>query len=137
MQKFIKHSKKYIQKLQNLKTQYETELKNLNGKKAVCLNEVFECLVNEINLDTILVETDHEESTLSAEKLKNIIQEMKENNIKAIIVDESDNLKNAQTLSLETGADIYKLDSCLTGNLGIDAYINAMTQNLEELEKIK
>lgn len=131
------NSQKYIQKLQTLKTQYETELKNLNGKKVVCLNEAFECFANEINLDTILVETDHEESTLSAEKLKSIIQEMKENNIKAIIVDENDNLRNAQTLALETGAEIYKLNSCLTGNLQTNAYINAMTKNLEELKKIK
>ena len=61
----------YIKSLQDLKLRYDEELQNLNGKKAICLNEAFSYLAHDIKIDTILVETDHEESTLSAETLKN------------------------------------------------------------------
>ena len=37
----------------------------------------------------------------------------------------------------ETGAKIYKLNSCLRGEMNNDSYINAMNENLEILKQIK
>lgn len=127
----------YMKSLQDLNLRYNTELQALNGEKVICLNEAFSYLAHDIGLDTILVETDHEESTLSAETLKNLIQEMKENNIQIILVDKEDNLKNAQTLALETGAKIIKLNSGMNGDLDKNSYLNAMTENLTILKEIK
>ena len=62
---------------------------------------------------------------------------MKENKIKIIIVDQDDDLKNAQTISNETGANIYKLNSCIIGEQNKDAYINSMESNLEILKQVK
>ena len=90
----------------------------------------------DIGLDSIEVHTDHEESTMSAEMLAHTIEEMKKENIKIIIIDNNDNEKNAQNLANETGAKIYKLDSCLTGNMDKDAYLNAMTENLNVLKQM-
>ena len=122
--------------VKNLKQNYETELSNLKGKKVVSLNESFEYLQKEIGLEAIQLHTDHEESTISAENLKHIIEEMKKENIKIIIIDKNDNEKNAQNLANETGAKIYKLDSCLSGNMDKDAYINAMNENLKVLKQM-
>ena len=47
------------------------------------------------------------------------------------IIFKDDNEKNAETIKKETGANIYKLNSCLNGNLEKDSYINAMNENLE------
>ena len=44
---------------------------------------------------------------------------------------ENDDERNAETIKKETGANIYKLNSCLNGNLEKDSYINAMNENLE------
>ena len=82
------------------------------------------------------IETNHEESALSAETIKNIIEKMKAENIKIIFIAEEDNLANAQTLSNETGAKIYKLKSCLLGESDKDEYINSMKSNLEILKQI-
>ncbi len=120
---------KYIQKINEQKQKYEAVLKNLNGKKAICLNEGLEYLLKELKMDVTSVETNHEESTMSAEMLKNLITKMKNENIQIIVVDKDDNIKNAETLANETGAKIYKLDSGLTGELSVDAYINILEVN--------
>lgn len=133
---YEKNANDYIQKLNNLKQKYQTELADLNGKKVVSLNESFAYLQRDLGLDSIEVHTDHEESTMSAENLKHIIEDMKKENIKIIIIDKNDNEKNAQNLADETGAKIYKLDSCLSGNMDKDSYLNAMTENLNILKQM-
>lgn len=128
---YEKNADDYKEKLLSLKKKYDEELKDLAGKKVVVLNESFVYLLNDLKLDTIEIHTDHEESTISAEKLKETINDMKENNINIIIIDKDDNEKNAETIKNETGAKIYKLNSCLNGNMDKDSYINAMNENLE------
>jgi len=126
----------YIKKLKELQERYQTELANLKGKKAICLNEAFSYLAKEIGLEIISVETNHEESSLSAERMKELIEIMKKENIKSILVDQEDNLKSAQTLANETGAKIYELQSGLIGDVSNDSYLQAMQNNLMILKEI-
>ena len=133
---YSKNVQDYTAKLEELNQKYQTELTNLTGQKAVCLNEAFTYLLKDIGLELINVETDHEESTLSADTLKNIIHQMKEENIQVIFVAEEDNQQNANTLANETGAKIYSLNTAMTGELEPDAYIKAMEENLEVLKQI-
>ena len=133
---YAKNLQDYTTKLENLKQKYQEELTNLSGNKVICLNEAFTYLLKEIGLEVISVETDHEESTLSADTLKNLINQMKEENIRTIFIAEEDNQQNAKTLANETGAKIYSLHTAMTGELEPEAYIKAMEENLEVLKQI-
>ncbi len=133
---YEKNKENYIKELKELQGEYQTELANLKGKKAICLNEAFSYLAKEVGLEIISVETNHEESSLSAEKMKELIEIMKKENIKSILVDKEDNLKSAQTLANETGAQIYELQSGLTGNEESSSYLKIMKENLEILKGI-
>ena len=126
---YKKNEKEYIEKLEDLKEKYSEDLKGLEGESAIILNEAFEYLGQELKLNITTIEVEHGESTLSADKLKNIINKVKKENIKKIIIDKNDNKSNAETIAKETGAKIYELDSGLTGNLDKNAYLNAMEQN--------
>lgn len=131
---YEKNANQYIEKLEQLRERYLSELEGLKGKKAICLNEAFEYMGQELGLEMTTVETDHEESTMSAEMLRSIIDEAKAENIEMIIIDKNDNKANAETIANETGATIYELNSGLSGNMDKDAYINAMEENLQLLK---
>lgn len=132
---YKKNSELYIKKLTNLKSDFEN-LKKLSGKKAICLNEALAYLLDEINIDANIIETDHEQTSLSAETIKNIINKMKEENIKMIFIDKEDDTKTAESLAKETGATIYSLDSAMHGYTEKDAYIKAMKFNYNTLLNI-
>lgn len=134
---YEQNKNEYIEKLKNMQERYNLELSGLNEKKAICLDEALEYIAKQVGLDIISIKTDHEESTISAETMKNLIETMKNENINIILVESGDNLNNAQTLANETGAKIYTLNSGLTGELNKDAYINVLNQNLEELKGIQ
>ena len=133
---YKKNTNKYEEELLKLKEKYDVELQGLKGKKATVLSEAFAYLLNDLKMQTIEIHTEHEESTISAEKIKSIIKEMKEKNINIIIIDKNDDEKNAETISKETGAKTYKLNSCMSGNLEIDSYLNDMNENLEILKQM-
>ena len=133
---YKRNKESYIKRLKELQERYQTELTNLKGKKAICLNEAFSYLAKEVGLEIISVETNHEESSLSAERMKELIEIMKKENIKSILVDQEDNLKSAQTLANETGAKIYELQSGLIGDVSNDSYLQAMQNNLRTLKEI-
>ena len=135
-EKYKANADVYIEKLEELKNSYSNELQELNGKKAICLNEAFAYLGQDLRLDMTMVETNHEESTMSAEMLRSIIDEIKNENIQVIIIDKNDSKTNAETIANETGAKIYELNSGLTGSTDKDSYINAMEDNLELLKSI-
>jgi len=132
---YRKNTDEYVKKLTDLKLRYDTELQNLNGKGTIVLNEAFEYLVRDIKMNETTIHTDHEESIMSAEVLKNTIDYIKSNDIKIIIIDINDNIENAQTIANETGAKIYKLDSNMSGSMNKDSYIKSMTGNLEILKE--
>lgn len=133
---YQKNTDEYVQKLEELKNEFETKLQNLDGKKAICLNEVFEYMGQELGMEMTTIATDHEESTMSADMLSSIIDKVKQENIQIIIVDKNDNKANAETIANETGAKILELNSGMTGELDKDAYINQMRENLNVLEKL-
>ena len=131
---YAENAREYIEKLNDLKKEYSEALEILNGKKAVVLNEAFEYMGQELGLDMIVIKTDHEESTLSAEVLKNTIDRVKKENIEMIIIDKNDNKSNAETISKETGAKIFELNSGLSGTLDKDAYINSCIENISIIQ---
>ena len=132
---YQKNTDEYVQKLEELKNEFETKLQNLDGKKAICLNEVFGYMGQELGLEMTTIATDHEESTMSADMLSSIIDKVKQENIQIIIIDKNDNKANAETIANETGAKILELNSGMTGELDKDAYINQIRENLNVLEK--
>lgn len=133
---YTQNAQKYVDELNKLNEEYKSKLAKLNGEKAICLNEAFEYMGQELGMEMIIIKTDHEESTISAGMLKSLINKVKEDDIKIIIIDKNDSKTNAETIANETGAKILELNSGLTGELNKDAYINQMRENMNILENV-
>lgn len=128
---YLNNANQYIAKINKT----AEELKLDTKIKAVTFNETLSYLQND-NLEIITIEIGHEETALSAQKLSEIIDKMNEENIKIIFVDTSEEVEATQTLANETGAKIYYIDSYLTGENKKDAYLDALTKNIEILNRI-
>ena len=125
---------KYTKKIQELKEKKQTL--NLNGKKAICLNEGLVYLLDEIGMDVTSIETNHEHSSLSALQLKQIIEQIKKENIKLVFIDKDDDTKIADTIKNETEVEIYRLDSGMYGDNSLESYLNTMNNNYDVLLNI-
>ena len=134
-EKYMENAENYNKKLDEISNKF-SEL-NLSGVRAVSLDEQLEYLLKQNRMDVISIETDHENSALSADVVSKTINEMKENNVKAIFIDKDSDDKNAKMLANETGARIYRLNSAMNGDNSYDSYIKDMNQNYEILKQVK
>lgn len=136
--KYQANLKKYISKLDELELQYK-DLKSKiikNNQKAICLDESLEYILKENGIEETTIETDHEQSSLSAEQVKEIIEKMKKEKINSIFIAKNNNTKTAELLAKETGAKIYKLNSGMSGEADKDDYLNIMKENFEVLKQL-
>ena len=136
-EKYEENKNKYISELEKLKKEYENKLADLKDEKVISLNETFSYLFLDLEMNETLIETDHEQSSLSAENVKELIDKIKKENIKYIVIGKNDSKLNAETLARETNAKIYRLNDCMSGDNDKNSYINAMKENLETLETMK
>lgn len=130
---YQKNCENYVNKLYILKKKFYNL--NLKNKKIINLNESLEYMFKENDIDSVLIETDHEQSTISANKIRNIIELMQNDKINEIYIDKNDSRKLADVLQNETNAKIYVLDSAMSGDGSLDSYINIMNQNYEILKE--
>lgn len=129
--KYTDNTEKYMAKLNKLK---QNAYLAKECTTVVSCNESLAYLLNDASIKFIEVYSDHEQSALSSEKLSNVIDEMKQKNVKVIFIAKGDNRKTAELIAQETGAKIYELDANLTGEMDKDAYINTMTSNYNILK---
>ena len=129
---FEQNKNTYVQKLQELKSSYEEF--NFEENSVVSLNESFSYLFKFIGINETLIETDHEQSSLSAETVREVIEEVKGTGIQAIVIGQNDDDQNANLIASETGAKVYKLNDAMSGDASLDSYINIMKENFEILK---
>lgn len=134
-QKYQYNCDQYIQKLENLKSEFEENLYDITNKKIVTFHDAFPYFAQEFGLEIADVINHEHENESSLKDLREIIEIIKENNIKCIFVEPQYNQNVAQIISGETGAEIFVLDPAVTGDKNPDSYINIMKQNLQTLIK--
>lgn len=130
---YQKNCENYVSKLSALKMKFDNL--NLKNKRVINLNESLEYMFKENDIDSVLIETDHEQAAISANKIRNIIELMQNDKINEIYIDKNDSRKLADVLQNETNAKIYVLDSAMSGDGSLDSYINIMNQNYEILKE--
>lgn len=133
---YEQNTEKYILNLEKYKNQYGEISQKLNNQKVICLNEALEYLLKDLKLEYVSLHTDHDENSMSAENIKNIIDKMNTENIKIILIGKDDSIKNAEILANETNSKIYRLDTALTGSTDGNEYIDVIKGNLEVLKSI-
>lgn len=128
----------YHDKLVELDTDYTTALKPYKGRSIVVAHQAFGYLCNDYGIKQIPIEGLSPDSEPDPVKIKEIIQKVKDNNIKVIFYEELVNPKVAKMIADETGVQAKVLNT-LEGlsdseqKEGRD-YISVMKENLENLK---
>ena len=133
---YEENTEEYINKLNELENRENTVKEKMANVEVVVFSESLEYLIKEMNINYSIFSIGHEESGVSSEELGEIIDEINNKNIKAILIDKEDSKAIANSVSAETSATIHEMDSCLTGELDLDSYITKMNSNLDILENI-
>lgn len=135
-EKYQKNTENYISKLSKLSDEMHNGLNDIAKRDIITLHESFDYFAEEFNLNIEAV-INHEPNTEpSSKEIKETIEVInKEGNNIPLFVEPQYPSTSAEIISRETGAKVYMLDSCVTGDISNDAYIEAMKKNLSVLKE--
>jgi zinc transport system substrate-binding protein len=132
---YEENSKEYSSKIETLKNELETTLTGVKEEKVVIFHDSFAYLAQELGLEVIHTVNLDGETALSAGDIAEVIDEVKENQVKVLFTEEQYSTSIAENIASETGAKVYIIDSLVTGDMDKDSYINGMKRNLEVLKQ--
>ncbi|MDR3552329.1 MAG: zinc ABC transporter substrate-binding protein [Clostridia bacterium] len=130
------NASRYTARLQALYAQMKEGLAELRGSDMITFHEAFPYFSRDFSLnDAAVVEIDPGTQPTAA-RLNSLISLIKDRHIRAIFTEPQYTPQAANTISQETGAQIYTLDPVVTGPMDDpNYYIEAMQGNLKTLLK--
>lgn len=132
---YRKNADIYINKLKQLKSKMETELKDISDNRIITFHEAFDYFADEFNLSIESVIEREPGSEPNAKELAQIITLVNDTDIKALFVEPQYPKSSADIIANETNAKVYTLDPGVSGEMNKDAYIKMMENNLTVLKK--
>ena len=123
----------YILKLEQLKADIAEQLAPYAGREIITFHEAFTYFADAFGLHVagvIATEPGEEPSTRDIADTCDLVSEL---GIKTLFVEPQYPQKAAQTIARETGASIYTLDPCVSGDESKESYENIMRENAKVL----
>ena len=123
----------YILKLEELKAELTEQLAPYAGREIITFHEAFTYFADAFGLrvaGVIATEPGEEPSTRDIADTCDLVMEL---GIKSLFVEPQYPQKAAETIARETGASIYTLDPCISGDGSMESYENIMRENAKVL----
>ncbi len=133
---YKKNAEAYIAKLNRLKQDMHAKLDPLKNRKIVTFHEAFPYMAQEFKLEIVDVVEREPGTEPTPQELEALIKQVKGMPVKALFAEPQYSPAAAETVARETGAKIYQLDPCVTGEAkpeNKDAYLKAMAKNADVL----
>lgn len=133
---YKKNAEAYIAKLNRLKQDMHAKLDPLKNRKIVTFHEAFPYMAQEFKLEIVDVVEREPGTEPAPQELEALIKQVKGMPVKVLFAEPQYSPAAAETVARESGAKIYQLDPCVTGEAkpeNKDAYLKAMAKNADVL----
>ena len=132
---YSKNADIYISKLKAEREKMHKALDKLPNRNIITFHEAFPYFAKEFTLNIVDVIEREPGSQPSAKELKETIDIVKKDKVKALFAEPQYPSKSMKIIAQETGAKVYTLDPAVTGELNPDAYVKIMDSNLKSLKE--
>ncbi len=125
--------------IEDLQEEYQEVLGHRFGREVVVLHPAYSYIFEPYGISQIAIQPNHDVEPTMVE-LKNVIDYIKENNVRYILANSAEGSDVLDRVLEETNTDVLVLNSMetLDGDLlETDSYKEIMNQNLESLKKLK
>ena len=135
---FKDNSKEYQEKVRELQDEFKTSLADYKDIPIIIFHDAFVYLVDELGLNMAYVVNIDEDSatSLNARQISDIINIVKQEDVRILLSEEQYSELVAKTIADETEAEVYVVDTIVTGDEDMEAYFHGMKRNLETLKEV-
>lgn len=129
------NSKKYIREIRKVQSDYKTRLAEYKDIPLIIFHDAFAYLADEMGLNVVHIVNIDENTYLSAGQLGEVIDIINNYDVNILLTEAQYSVNIAKTIADETDTKVYIADSIVSGDYHNDAYIEAMMENLEVIER--
>lgn len=129
---FEQNCTSFVSQLESLYAEYNTKFQSAQNKSFVTGHAAFAYLCRDFGLNQNSVEDVFAEGEPSAQKLAELVDYCKKNNVKTIFVEDMVSPAVSQTLAQQVGAQVEKIYTIESSEDNM-SYIERMKANLEEI----
>ena len=120
-----------IEDLDTLNCYGQTQLSELTCRELITFHDGFSYMAEAFDLSIVYAIEEESGSEASAAELIDLIQVVEDHQLTAVFAETNGSTSAAQIISRETGAKIYTLDMCMSGN----SYFDSMYKNIDTLKE--
>ena len=125
----------YRAEIETLILEYKQQLSNIQNTQVVIFHDAFAYLAQEVGLEVIYTINMDADTSLSAREVKEIIDEINLHSVKVLFTEEQYSDSIAESVAKETDANVYVIDSLVTGDVSLSSYVDGMRYNLKVLQE--
>lgn len=129
------NAENYIAKVEGL-IEEMNGLENPVNQEVVLFHDSMEYLLQPLGIEVAYSLGIDEENTLSAGEVATVIDEVRNHGIQVLFSEVQFEQSMADRIAEETGASVVVLDSLVSGEVSLDAYIEGMKKNLETIKEV-
>lgn len=126
----------YIEKIEQLTESYADQIAAVEGMRVLVIDETLPSFCVWLGLDYEVIETDHEQASLSAGDIADTVDWMNDNGVSVILVSSDSDDGIAEAVAAEINGSIVAFNTCMTGEVYADAYLDQMADNLVLLQNL-
>ena len=126
----------YIEKIEQLTESYADQIATVEGMRVLVIDETLPSFCVWLGLDYEVIETDHEQASLSAGDIADTVDWMNDNGVSVILVSSDSDDGIAEAVAAEINGSIVAFNTCMTGEVYADAYLDQMADNLVLLQNL-
>lgn len=126
----------YIEKIEQLTESYAEQIAAVEGMRVLVIDETLPSFCVWLGLDYEVIETDHEQASLSAGDIADTVDWMNDNGVSVILVSSDSDDGIAEAVAAEINGSIVAFNTCMTGEVYADAYLDQMADNLVLLQNL-
>lgn len=124
----------YTDKVQKLEDEIQA-IREKAQRNIIIFHEAYEYIAQEFGLNVSFDMDLDEERQVSAGEVAEVLDQIKNNNVKIILAEELYGKGMGDTVEKESDVKVYYLDALTRGNYDIDSYLTAMEDNIRIMKE--
>ena len=130
-----RNTEAYKAQVQALQAEMDAALSELTNRDVILFHDSFAYFADDFGLNVAGIIPMESDTALSAGDIAQIIDTVQASGIRVLFAEEQYSTALAEAIANETSATVYTLDTCVSGPMEENAYLEAMQNNLEVLRQ--
>jgi len=132
---YLANADAYVKRLEDLRNELRESMYQHTEVKMVTSHDAFPYFAEDFGFEIISVIEREEGTSPTSKEMQEIINLVKDNEIKAIFIEKDDSSKIADTIGNESGAKVFELDTITSGDGSFADYEDRMRENIKVIKE--